>query len=708
MKPGLAPSTSATPLRSLTAVVIDTETTSLDVKKGRIIEVGAAALVNGVCDDGSIFSELVNPGEKVPAESTAIHGITTGEVMKADDFATVIRRYQAFAGEHVTLGYSLGYDLGMLKQEHERAGLVWKAPRSLDVRDLVRLLNPTLPDFSLESIAAWLDLPLGARHRALADARLTAEIYLKLLPRLRERSIRTLAEAEDACRKLADMQREQASIGWQDVVRPQSVNAMQMGVLARVDSYPYRHRAEDVMSKPPIFADPAMTVRDALTMIAERRISSVFLERAKPDAPHGIVTERDILRAIAKEGEKAFWKPISAIATFPLSTVTETDFLYVAFGRMQRKRYRHMGVVNVAGDLVGALTQRDLMRLRGDEAVALSDALDEAVGVNELAAVWRKLADAARALVEEGVGARDVAGIISSELCSLTAHAARMAEQEVAATQPRPEALRYAVMVLGSGGRGESLLALDQDNAIIFDAPDEEAAEAWLEKVALRMNAILDEVGVPFCKGGVMAGNRAWRKTSADWRRQVASWLAKANPKDLLHADIFFDAVPVHGDRLLADDLMQSALSVASHTASFTQLMGVQAAQAEGLIGWFGRLATDEDGRMDLKKNGILPIFATARVLALRHGLAQRSTLFRLEALRGRSDVPERQLNAVIEAHEVLLGAILRQQLADIAKGVPPSNRVDPAPLPRLDRDRLKWALEQLPSVSDLLGVPAV
>ncbi len=708
MKPGLAPSTSATPLRSLTAVVIDTETTSLDVKKGRIIEVGAAALVNGACDDGCIFSELVNPGEKVPVESTAIHGITTGEVMKADDFATVIRRYQAFAGEHVTLGYSLGYDLGMLKQEHERAGLVWKAPRSLDVRDLVRLLNPTLPDFSLESIAAWLDLPLGARHRALADARLTAEIYLKLLPRLRERSIRTLAEAEDACRKLADMQREQASIGWQDVVRPQSVNAMQMGVLARVDSYPYRHRAEDVMSKPPIFADPAMTVRDALTMIAERRISSVFLERAKPDAPHGIVTERDILRAIAKEGEKAFWKPISAIATFPLSTVTETDFLYVAFGRMQRKRYRHMGVVNVAGDLVGALTQRDLMRLRGDEAVALSDALDEAVGVNELAAVWRKLADAARALVEEGVGARDVAGIISSELCSLTAHAARMAEQEVAATRPRPEALRYAVMVLGSGGRGESLLALDQDNAIIFDAPDEEAAEAWLEKVALRMNAILDEVGVPFCKGGVMAGNRAWRKTSADWRRQVASWLAKANPKDLLHSDIFFDAVPVHGDRLLADDLMQSALSVASHTASFTQLMGVQAAQAEGLIGWFGRLATDEDGRMDLKKNGILPIFATARVLALRHGLAQRSTLFRLEALRGRSDVPERQLNAVIEAHEVLLGAILRQQLADIAKGVPPSNRVDPAPLPRLDRDRLKWALEQLPSVSDLLGVPAV
>ena len=708
MKPGLAPSTSATPLRSLTAVVIDTETTSLDVKKGRIIELGAVALINGALDGGETFAELVNPGEKVPPESTAIHGLTTGEVMKADDFAAVVKRYQAFSGDHITLGYSLGYDLGMLKQEHERAGLAWKQPRALDVRDLVRLLNPTLPDFSLESIAGWLDLPLTARHRAEADARLTAEIFLKLLPRLRERSIRTLAEAEDACRKLADMQREQASIGWQDVVRPQTVNAMQMGVLARVDSYPYRHRAEDVMSKPPIFADPAMTVRDALTMIAERKISSVFLERAKPGAPHGIVTERDILRAIAKEGEKAFWKTLSSIATFPLSTVAETDFLYVAFGRMRRKRYRHMGVVNAAGDLVGAITQRDLMRLRGDEAVALSDALDEAVGVADLAAVWHKLADAARALVEEGVGARDVAGIISSELCNLTAHAAQMAENEVLAETPRPAGLRYAVMVLGSGGRGESLLALDQDNAIIFDAPNEAAAEAWLEKLARRMNAILDEVGVPFCKGGVMAGNKAWRKTAADWRKQVASWLAKANPQDIMNADIFFDAVPVHGDRSLADDLMQSALSVAAHTTSFTQLMSVHAAHAEGLIGWFGRLATDEDGRMDLKKDGILPIFATARVLALRHGLAQRSTLFRLEALRGRKDVPGRQLDCVLEAHEVLLGAILRQQLADIAQGVPPSNRVDPSACPKLERDRLKWALEQLPSVRDLLGVPAV
>ena len=62
------------------------------------------------------------------------------------------------------------------------------------------MLKPDLPDFSLETLADWLGIAVVERHRALPDARLAAEVFLALLPRLRENSIRTLAEAEDACR----------------------------------------------------------------------------------------------------------------------------------------------------------------------------------------------------------------------------------------------------------------------------------------------------------------------------------------------------------------------------------------------------------------------------------------------------------------------------------------------------------------------------
>ncbi len=690
--------TAATPLRSLTAIALDTETTSLDVSQARVLEIGAIAILNGRLVPESCFASLVNPHVEIPPGSVAIHGITDDEVKSAESFAQVYRQYRDFAGAHVVLGYAVGFDLAMLRSEHERAGLAWKAPRFLDVLDLARSLRPDLPNFSLETLAAWLGIAVVDRHRALPDARLAAEVFLALLPRLRKNSIRTLAEAEDACRKHST---SGGVAGWLEAAAAPSSPV-------RVDSYPYRHRAKDVMSKPPVFAAPTMSIREALAMLVRCKVSSLFIARGKAGEPHGIVTERDILRAIDRDAAKAFTKPLKSIATFPLESVSQEDFLYIAFGRMRRKQYRHMGVADAEGELVGAITQRDLLRLQADEALAFADALGEAAGLAELAMVWRKLANAARSLLQEDVDPRDIAGIISGEVRSLTARAASLAEREMSAAFPKPKALRFAVMVLGSVGRGESLLALDQDNAIIFDAADEPNAEAWLLRFGQRMNAILDEVGVPLCKGGVMAGNPPWCRSAGQWRRQVAHWLSRAEPKDILNADIFFDTLPVYGDHDLVDDLRLDAIAAASKTTAFLQLMDMNAAKANPPVNWLGRFSLEEDGRMDLKMHGIMPIFSAARVLALRHALPDHSTAARLNALRGKPGVLEEKINALLEAHQIILRAILQQQLADIEQGFPPSNRVDPKKLHAPEKAHLMWALTQVPLVRDVLGVPTL
>ena len=689
-------SAASCPLRSLTAAVMDTETTSLDVKVARVVEIGVAPMVDGCMDLTRSFSTHVDPGEPIPDSSRAIHGISDETVKGAPAFDKAYRSYLAFAGDHLVLGYSLGFDLAVLKAESQRSGVPWKAPRSLDVRDLVRIIAPPLPDFSLDKVAAWLGIGIRDRHTALGDAAVTGEIFLALLPRLRDRGIRTLAEAEAACRSQQQATSGEMPAAWQQVMS----EGPAVHALARVDSYPYRHRVRDVMAAPPRIIEPHASLHRALDTIVAQKISSLFVKPARPDAPFGIITERDILRAISADPAMALQQTVQSIATFPLATVSEDDFLYSAFGRMRRRRYRHLGVVDAGGRLVGALTQRDLLRQRADDAIALTDAMDEAAGVNELAIVWRKLADAARALVDEDVDPRDIAGIISGEVCSLTARAAEIAEREMA--EPRPAKLRYAVMVLGSAGRGESLLAMDQDNAIIFDGE----GEVWLAAMAARMNAILDEIGVPLCKGGVMAKMENWRRSGEAWRRQVSGWLSRSDPKDILNADIFFDALPVHGDVQLADELRRDAIAAAKQSPGFLKLMTMNAAAIEPSIGWFGRFKLDEDGRMDLKRGGILPIFSGARVLALRHGLSERSTAARLEALRGRADIPQRQLEQILEAHRILLGIILGQQLLDIARGTPPSSRVDPKEIQPSDRERLKWALEHVKAVIDLLGDP--
>ena len=82
---------------------------------------------------------------------------------------------------------------------------------------------------------------------------------------------------------------------------------------------------------------------------------------------------------------------------------------------------------------------------------------------------------------------------------------------------------------------------------------------------------ILHEVGVPYCKGGVMAKNPAWRGSLATWRDRVGDWIDRSRPQDLLSVDIFFDIYGVHGDTRLADELWREAFAAARGKADFAK-----------------------------------------------------------------------------------------------------------------------------------------
>ena len=82
---------------------------------------------------------------------------------------------------------------------------------------------------------------------------------------------------------------------------------------------------------------------------------------------------------------------------------------------------------------------------------------------------------------------------------------------------------------------------MDQDNALVFaEGAPGGLEDAWFEKLGLHIADILHEVGVPYCKGGVMAKNPAWRGSMRTWRARIDHWVGRSNPQDLLAVDIFF------------------------------------------------------------------------------------------------------------------------------------------------------------------------
>lgn len=703
----MAAVTNATPLISLDAVVIDTETTSLEPRKARILEVAAVRIESGRIEGSKRFDRLINPGEPISAFSTAIHGIDNQKVADAPDFAAVWPKLQAFIGDAIVIGHTLGFDLAVLQQECKRAGLPWRMPRTLDTQHLVQLIDPRLRRYSLEDLAKLFGIEITDRHSALGDAFITARLFQALVPKLRESSIRTFAEASQACRGLAKSLDRQHRAGWvtPDVAGDRAATER---MLSRVDSYPYRHRVRDVMSSPPKIIAADRSLGDALAQLIGGRISSLFVAPAGtaqeklPSFVAGIITERDILRAMGVDGEGALKLGVEQFMSRPLATIPAEAFVYRAIGRMSRLKIRHLGVIDEAGCLVGALSARDLLRLRAGEAVSLGDEIDEADDVHALGAAWAKLPHVCASLLAEGIAARDVAAIISRELGALTRQATVIAERHMVEAGEGEPPCPYAMAVLGSAGRGESLLAMDQDNALIFESGRPGGAEdKWFAMLGSRVADILNQVGMPYCKGGVMASNADWRGSVATWQARVGEWIGRSRPQDLLAVDIFFDMRGVHGHLPLADSLWRYAYDAADGRVEFAKLLVEASGPVERGTGFFGRIRT-QNGRINLKRTGLFGIVSMARALAIRHHVLERATAARLMGIRALGIGGDQDIDALIEAHATFQDFILSQQLADIDAGKPASNAVAVKRLTAQERQRLQTALQAVRHIDEL------
>lgn len=699
-----------TPLVGLDAVVLDTEATGLDSLTARIVQMGAVKVHGGVIDKYRCFNRLVNPGIPIPPSSTTVHGIADPDVATAPPFKDVWPEFRAFIGPSILIGHTIGYDLALLQRECQLANTEWRPRHALDIRALAQIAAPTLAGHSLDSICAWLGIKVEGRHTALGDAVATAEAFLALLPLLRARNVRTLAEAEAAMRRVAERDVKAAGglmatfddgpIG----SAAEDLDSKVQGRLMRTDTYPYRHRVYEIMGMPPVRVSPKDTILEVSRTLINRKVSSAFIEI--DDGRHGIVTERDIMRAIASHGSNALDRPVADIMSAPLQSISDQAFLYRAVGRMQRLGFRHLGVHSANGEIVGALTMRDLLRYRASSAIALGDEIDSANTVGELGQAWAKLPLIATDLIAEDVRAFTIANVISSELRVLTRRATQLAELRMKdagfGTPPVP----YAVLVLGSAGRGESLLAADQDNAIVFASGDPGGAEdQWFEKLGKHLSDILDEVGVPYCKGGVMARNAAWRMSFSNWKATIESWVRRQRPEDLLNVDIFFDGIPVHGDIALGQAIWEHAYACGSQSTPFIKLLTetarVPGGQAFTLFGGFKR---DEQGRIDLKKAGLFPIVTAARVLSIKHDARARSTPERFRQIVAKGAASPDAIERLMGAHEAILKAVLEQQITDIADGIPPGNKVATTRLHRTQRAALKAAVANVYIATDLVG----
>ncbi|HSH99369.1 MAG TPA: DUF294 nucleotidyltransferase-like domain-containing protein [Reyranella sp.] len=472
---------------------------------------------------------------------------------------------------------------------------------------------------------------------------------------------------------------------------------MDTAALEPLDSFPYRHHAAELMTSPVATVAPTLPITEAARMMSERRISSLIVVDADGRL-HGILTERDVLRRVADQ--TVLSGPVSSAMSSPVHAIEADAPVYRVMARMARLAVRHMPVVDNHNRPVGMLTSGALLKQRAQLALTLGDEIAVAADSAALRAVHDRLPVLVRALRLEEVSAVQTSAVVAGVTRDLTAQAAGLALAALeSAGRGKPPA-PWCLLVLGSAGRGESLLAPDQDNALIHEGGP--ADDAWFAAFAEHLNRLLDAAGVPYCKGGVMAKNPAYRLSLAAWYAKVDGWIARPQPEALLGVDIFYDFVGLLGDRRLAGELRQYAMRAAGHSPTFLRLLAAAAEEVPRATDLLGRLRTRE-GRIDLKLHGLFPIVATARIAALAWGSTATGTDARLAEAAAKGALAEDAARSLIEARAIIVEAMLDQQIEDIAAGRPADNRIDPKRLGRIATSRLRKALAAAADVPELL-----
>jgi CBS domain-containing protein len=154
------------------------------------------------------------------------------------------------------------------------------------------------------------------------------------------------------------------------------------------------------------------------------------------------------------------------------------------------------------------------------------------------------------------------------------------------------------LFLTGSHGRMENLLSTDQDHGFIIADPDDPRPEvfAYYKQLAATFSSWLEEAGFEKCPGEIMAVNPVWNRTLFEWKSQIEEWIVKKVPHAVRYVTVFFDSLPVWGDEALFHDLMDHAYTLLGQHYEVLRMLHEEEGSHRVPTAMFGRWITERSG----------------------------------------------------------------------------------------------------------------
>jgi CBS domain-containing protein len=198
----------------------------------------------------------------------------------------------------------------------------------------------------------------------------------------------------------------------------------------------------------------------------------------------------------------------------------------------------------------------------------------------------------------------------------------------------------FVWFVTGSAGRLEQGVISDQDHGIVFEGKPEP-----FEELGKELAYGLNEAGYPYCEGRVMSSNPLWRKSAEGWKEQLKHWIEEESWESIRYLQIFYDARGLEGNEAFISRLKSYLHTNMMVSPRLLKRLAENSMHFKSAVGPLGQILAEEKGKfegcIDLKQTAFLPYVNSIRLLAMKEGLYETSTLGRIKRLAGKAEYGE-------------------------------------------------------------------
>jgi CBS domain-containing protein len=466
----------------------------------------------------------------------------------------------------------------------------------------------------------------------------------------------------------------------------------------RVGEFDPTHQpAGALVREQPVIRDSGISLQEAARHMAESGSGSLLVRL--DEGEFGILTDHDLRSRVVAKG-LSLETPVRDVLTTPVFTVRADQPAADVLLAMLGHGIRHVPVLSASGEVVGVVTDLDLLAAQARRSFVLRRAIADAGSPGELRDVGTRLMPTVVALHQGGLAAAQVGAIISVVVEALVR---RMVDLFAETAGPPP--VEFAWLWLGSHGRREAAPSSDIDSGLVWEDGGGESARAYMFGLAEQLGGLLAATGFKSDPHGVTSSSPIMAHPVGEWRETVDRWLDNPTEETVMALSILLDGRGIEGQHPAFAVL--SAAQDAKTRPRMRRLLLMLALASKPPTGFRRDIVVEQSGEhrgsFDIKKGGLLPIVGLARYAGLAAGASSTSTVSRLRAAGAAGVLPESDARTLEEAWRLMTELRMEHQVGQLEAGTSPDDYVDPNALDALTRRHLREAFRLVASTQKTL-----